>query len=115
LDAAANEVVNSRVASVVAKRIARMIAQELREHCTGPRNREVVIEWLLGNPLVSPHLPNYYMRPWMSKWKFYGKIYCPDVRFIRMSTRVHDYPADAFLPADGQMCPHGRDHASMRT
>jgi hypothetical protein len=63
LDATANEVVNARVASAVAKRIARVIAQELREHCTRPRNREAVMEWLLGNPLVYPHLPDYYLKP----------------------------------------------------
>jgi hypothetical protein len=38
----------------------------------------------------------------------YGKIYRPNVRFVwtstsvvRMSARVHVYPADAFLPTDG--------------
>jgi hypothetical protein len=67
LDAANNEVVNARVASVVAKWIARVIAQELRENCSGPRNREAVMEWLLGNPLVYPHLPDYYLRPLEAK------------------------------------------------
>jgi hypothetical protein len=36
------------------------------------------------------------MEPGMSKWMSYGKIYRLDVR-----ARVRNYPADAFLPADG--------------
>jgi hypothetical protein len=65
----------ARVASVITKRIARVIAQELREYCsdcTGPRNREAVIERLLGNCLVSPHLPDYYLRP--KEAKIYARL-----------------------------------------
>jgi hypothetical protein len=37
----------------------------------------------------------------MSKWTSYGKIYHPDISFIRTSARAHVYPADAFLLPDG--------------
>jgi hypothetical protein len=36
----------------------------------------------------------------MSKQTAYGKIYHPDVRFVRTSARVHYYPADVVLPTD---------------
>jgi hypothetical protein len=72
LDANDNAVVNARVASVVVKRIARVIVQELRENCNGPRNCEAVMERLLGNPLVYPHLPDYYLKP--SEAKIYARL-----------------------------------------
>jgi hypothetical protein len=34
----------------------------------------------------------------MSKRTTYSKIYHSDVRFVRMSARVRDYPTDGFLP-----------------
>jgi hypothetical protein len=44
------------------------------------------------------------------------EIYGPDVLFVRTSTRVRVYPADAVLPADGFLpCPRGRWDASAQT
>jgi hypothetical protein len=43
----------------------------------------------------------------MFKRMSYGKIYRPNVLFVRTSTRVPIYPADAILPADGFYRPRG--------
>jgi hypothetical protein len=57
------EYVDLKIVHSTSSRIARFIAEELRVHCPGPRNRVAVIERLLENSLVHPHLPDYYRKP----------------------------------------------------
>ena len=57
-----HEYVDLKIVHSTSSRIARFIVEELRVHCPGSRNRVAMMEHLLENWLMHPHLPNYYRK-----------------------------------------------------
>jgi hypothetical protein len=65
-------VVEEKVARRVARRCVRFISEEMRQSRCGLENRMVVLEYLFDDPLVYPHLPDYYFRP--REAKIYAQV-----------------------------------------
>jgi hypothetical protein len=57
------DVLEEKVAKRVARRCARFISEEMRQSRYELENRMVVLEYLLDDPLVYPHLVDYYFKP----------------------------------------------------